>query len=121
MLKELLSLFRSDHALSAMSNEFISMLDTVHGMIGRAGAVYFGEEATAEERTTLYKTDIVVNKMERSIRKRIIGHLTVTGTAAVLPYCLLLMSLVKDAERIGDYAKNISGQTINVCGGFRMN
>ena len=46
--------------------------------------------------------------MERRIRKQVIAHLSVRGVSPHVPYCLLLMSLVKDVERIGDYAKNLS-------------
>ncbi len=49
-----------------------------------------------------------VNQLERSIRKNVVAHLTLPGNTADVPYCLLLMSLVKDVERIGDYAKNLA-------------
>ena len=49
-----------------------------------------------------------MNKLERAIRKQVIAHLSIRGNSASLPYCLLLMSLVKDVERLGDYAKNVS-------------
>ena len=61
-----------------------------------------------EERTRIYKRDVRVNKLERSIRKRVVSHLSIASNTAHLPYCLLLMGLVKDVERIGDYAKNLS-------------
>lgn len=54
------------------------------------------------------KADIQVNKLERRIRKRLITHLTLDANTADAPYCLLLMSLVKDVERLGDYAKNLA-------------
>ena len=46
--------------------------------------------------------------LERTIRKHVVAHLSVRINTPNLPYCLLLMSLVKDVERIGDYAKNLS-------------
>jgi phosphate uptake regulator len=49
-----------------------------------------------------------VNKLERRIRKQVIAHLSLGSERGSLPYCLLLMSLVKDVERIGDYAKNLA-------------
>ena len=44
-----------------------------------------------------------------------IAHLSVAGNSADVPYSLLLMSLVKDVERIGDYAKNLA-ETLDVSG-----
>jgi phosphate uptake regulator len=73
-----------------------------------AGEVYFGGNVSREERKQIYERDVKVNKLERSIRKRVVAHLSVYGNRGDLPYCLLLMSLVKDVERLGDYAKNLS-------------
>ncbi|MEZ4272227.1 MAG: PhoU domain-containing protein, partial [Myxococcota bacterium] len=49
-----------------------------------------------------------VNKLERRIRKQVVAHLSFPSNVVDVPYCLLMMSLVKDVERIGDYAKNLS-------------
>ena len=54
----------------------------------------------------LRATDARVNELEREIRRELVVHASVHGAgdiAAVLVY----MSIVKDVERIGDYAKNI--------------
>lgn len=108
MLKELLSIFRSDNPLHEMAEDFAEMLGIARDLTTRAGSAFFGDPLTAEERTELYKRDVLVNKLQRAIRKRVIAHLSLHGTAADLPYCLLLMSLVKDVERIGDYSKNLA-------------
>jgi phosphate uptake regulator len=54
----------------------------------------------------IYSVDRQVNELEREIRKRIVEHLSLQPTVDV-PACLLMMSVVKDAERIGDYCKNL--------------
>ncbi len=54
----------------------------------------------------LWATDKRINRNERRIRRMLITHAAVHGRTE-FPVCLTLMSLVKDAERIGDYAKNI--------------
>ncbi|MBT8240156.1 MAG: hypothetical protein KJN63_02905 [Acidimicrobiia bacterium] len=53
------------------------------------------------------KTDRGVNKAEREVRRELVVHTSVRGAAADIPMVLVSMSIVKDAERIGDYAKNI--------------
>ena len=60
------------------------------------------------DRNRVYEMDIEVNQLERAVRKQVASHLSVPGNQADMPYCLLLMTLVKDVERIGDYAKNLS-------------
>jgi phosphate transport system protein len=58
-------------------------------------------------RSLVYKQDIKINQMQRAIRKQVATHLSMTTGTADVPYCLAMMSLVKDVERLGDYAKNI--------------
>lgn len=53
------------------------------------------------------KTDVGVNKAQRRVRKELLVHASVRGSGADLPMVLTSMSIVKDAERIGDYSKNI--------------
>ena len=108
MLRELLSIFRSEKPLAEMGQNFSQMLKLAYEMTVEAGDMYFGESLSPDIRTQVYKRDVKVNKLERTIRKQVIAHLSLAGTSASLPYCLLLMSLVKDVERIGDYAKNLS-------------
>jgi phosphate uptake regulator len=107
MIRELLSIFRPGNPLTRMAEDFSEMLQLTCTMTDTAGRSYFGESVETEERAGLYKKDIRVNKFERSIRKQIVAHLSV-GNTGDLPYTLLLMSLVKDVERLGDYAKNLS-------------
>jgi len=54
----------------------------------------------------IYEVDKKVNRLQKGIRKRIVEHLSLRPTVEV-PACLLLMSVVKDAERLGDYCKNL--------------
>lgn len=115
MFRELLSIFRSDEPLGRMAANFSRMLKLANELTIKAGDIYFGDRPTPDERTEVYKRDVKVNKLERKIRKQVIAHLSVHGTSADLPYALVLMSLVKDAERIGDYAKNLA-ETLDLAG-----
>ena len=108
MLRQLLSIFRSDNPLTTMGKDFARMLKITYDTTIKAGQVFSGEGLKPEERTWIYEQDVEVNKLQRTIRKQVIAHLSVHGSAPDLPYCLLLMSLVKDVERLGDYAKNVS-------------
>lgn len=54
----------------------------------------------------LRATDRRVNQGERDIRRELIVHASVQG-AIDTPSILMYMSVVKDVERIGDYAKNV--------------
>jgi len=107
MLKELFSLFRSDDAIARMGRDFSDMLALAHGLTIAAGRVLFedGSEADVSE---ISRQDVQINKLERQIRKQVITHLTLSNKPTDVPFSLLLMSLVKDVERLGDYAKNLA-------------
>src|SRR5690606_1318050 len=54
----------------------------------------------------IYELDKDVNRFERDVRRKVMTHLAVSGPAD-LASGLVLISVVIDIERIGDYAKNI--------------
>jgi phosphate transport system protein len=54
----------------------------------------------------LRATDHRVNEAEREIRRELVVHASVHGSIDT-PAVLVYMSIVKDIERIGDYAKNL--------------
>jgi len=65
-----------------------------------------GDLVAADINADLRDTDQKVNRLEREIRRELMVHSSVVGgidTPAVLVY----MSIVKDIERVGDYAKNL--------------
>jgi phosphate transport system protein len=108
MLRELLSLFRSSEPIAEMGENFSEMLELATELTLEAGRYFFEGPPTPDERTSVSRRDVQLNKMERRIRKQVITHLALGDGQRDAPYCLLLMSLVKDVERIGDYCKNLA-------------
>jgi phosphate transport system protein len=108
MLRALLNLFRSDDPLAAIASDFNRMMRVTYDMTVTAGQAFFEGQASPDTRRSLYKIDIEVNRLQRSVRKRLVAHLSMPGNERDVPHCLALMSLVKDVERLGDYAKNLS-------------
>lgn len=106
MWRELLAVLSDNDPLEPIAREFHQMLQTAGEMSALVKPHLFSHDLSLADRSKIYSMDIEVNKLERSIRKRIITHLSLTGSQ--VEYCLLLMSIVKDAERVGDYLKNIS-------------
>lgn len=108
MLRALINLFRSDDPLAIMGQDFSRMFKVTHDMTLTAGDILFGSVSDAQARTSLYQTDVDVNRLQRSVRKGLVTHLSLPGNQQDVPYCLALMSLIKDVERLGDYAKNLA-------------
>ena len=65
-----------------------------------------GGAVAAEVNPELRSTDQKVNQLEREIRRELVVHASVLGRIET-PAVLIYMSIVKDIERIGDYAKNL--------------
>ena len=107
MLRELISILRSRDPLRDMGKNFTEMLRKAQEAVVKAGDIYFDGETDPKARGRIYALDVEVNRLQRHIRMQIISHLSVHSRSD-LPYCLLLTGLVKDVERIGDYAKNLS-------------
>ena len=107
MIKELLAILRGDSPLNEVSENLHEMMGLVQEMCLETSAVFWGKQLTPDERSGIYKKDIRVNKLERAIRKKLVTHLSLPGNQADSPYGLLLMSVIKDVERLGDYAKNL--------------
>ena len=107
MLRKLLSVLRDDSLLHAIGKDFVHMLGRAESMTSLAGEIYT-RGAPKPDRKRLYDLDLEVNLLERDIRKQIAAHLTMPGNSSDAAFCLRLMILVKDVERIGDYAKNLA-------------
>ncbi|UCG86071.1 MAG: hypothetical protein JSW71_19540 [Gemmatimonadota bacterium] len=108
MLRELISILRSSDPLRELGAQFTEMLRIAQELTLKPGKIFFEGQDRPEERSWVYDQDVQVNELQRRIRKQVIAHVSLTGNSADLPYCLLLMSLVKDVERIGDYSKNLT-------------
>jgi len=107
MLREILEAFKTKDELGSLIEEFASMLEMSSEIVHEATNVYFGALDAKVDRQAFKERDVKINKVERKIRKRLLWRLAGNPDARDIPTALLLMSLVKDAERIGDYAKDL--------------
>lgn len=107
MLKQLFNIWRDDQdPLKEMIDQFQKMLDG-GALMFRAvtDALFLGGDMDALKKE-IYAKDAELNDLEQNIRRQVVVHLSL-GHGSDLTPSLILMSVVKDAERIGDYAKNI--------------
>ena len=65
------------------------------------------ERSQVEDWEEISATDKKLNKMHRTVRKRLFEHLSLSG-GKNLYSSLILLNVVNDIERIGDYNKNIA-------------
>ena len=106
MLRQLFSAFKSGDVLDEAFSQFAEMLGHAQWMFTRANEVLQRQVEPAGVRDSIYQRDKSINELLRSIRRKIVRHLTINPGADVAA-SLALMSVAKDAERIGDYCKNV--------------
>lgn len=105
MIKEILSVFKANTLMDRAFQRSYDMLDLTYNMYLQAKEVLRNTENTELE-VDLSDEDIEVNKYQREVRKDVFNHLVLTD-GEQLSSGLVLVSIVIDLERIGDYTKNI--------------
>jgi phosphate transport system protein len=103
----ILDLFRKDNWSNELVDMIMEMLDLGSNMFAYTIGVMVQGATDDDRQVKLYDRDIRINKLERKIRRRVVSHLSVRGSRAEVPSALIFMNVVKDAERIGDYIKNL--------------
>ena len=105
MFAKFLRKLTSDETIDKAYRRLGEMLERASAMFDCANSVIHGKPA-AEIEAQLYDHEHAINNLERSIRRKLMRHLTVNqGYDTGL--CLAMLSTAKDAERIGDYCHNV--------------
>lgn len=111
MLKELLNIFKKDTKLDQAFSRSYEMLDITRDMFLEAKRS-LRETDSNQIATLVYERDKDINRYEREVRQFVFQHLAVAGTDD-LTSGLVLISIIIDIERIGDYTKNMVELAIN--------
>jgi phosphate transport system protein len=106
VFKELVRILRGEDPARDLTRDFAEMREIAAAQVVQASRYFWHPPCTPEQRQAIYDQDIRVNKLERSIRKRMVALL---ASSSLLDHAhfMVLMSVAKDVERIGDYAKNL--------------
>ena len=106
MFKDLRSFWKGRHFLDEVYGEFKEMLEGAEHMFGMVCRALLQSTDETNLGQTIRDADKQINKLEKQVRRRIVEHLALQPTVDV-SVCLILMSVVKDGERLGDYCKNL--------------
>ena len=104
-LKDLLKIFSEDSLLDEAFTQSNDMLLITHEMFSESKRSLREKDVNQIE-TDIYAKDIEVNKFEREVRRKVLKHISVSGTEGINS-ALVLISIIIDIERIGDYTKNV--------------
>jgi Na+/phosphate symporter len=103
MWKQLIRLLRSDNLLEQAWKESFEMLEIANAMFLEAVRV-LRESDTAEMNADIAAMDEKVDAFEQDVRKKVLTHCAVQN--ADIPASMVLVMIVIDIERVGDYIKN---------------
>lgn len=87
-----------------MRREFAQMLESAHRVMFLSCGAFLRLQDAETVKSEVFTLDKQINKAERTIRKELFLKSVVNHN--FLPFTFMLMSVVKDAERLGDIAKN---------------
>jgi len=95
----------SNSAIDDVHTMLVQMLQDGHDVFVTATDALFGGGKSKETRKEVRSTDRGINEAQAEVRRNLMVHAAVNS--GDLPLILQYASIVKDAERVGDYAKNI--------------
>jgi phosphate transport system protein len=105
MIKEILSVFKSDSLMERAFKESFQMLEITNEMYKESKRV-LRDSDNSEFTYDVNAQDVKINKLQREVRKDVFNHLAMSGNIE-LSSGMVLASIVIDLERIGDFTKNI--------------
>jgi phosphate transport system protein len=106
MFKQLFRAWTGKDLLSQAFDNFNAMLETAERLFDRVTDVLLCKPEAELRSEDLCNQDDRINELEHEVREKIVEYLTFEPQGN-MPAALLLFSIVKDAERLGDFCKDI--------------
>lgn len=111
LFNDIIKIWKSDSLLSQAWEDSISMLNLSHAVFLKS-LDSFNSNDSKEEVRALKREDKKINDFQMTVRRKVLTHFSLETNSRQVPNGLILVDMVVDIERIGDYCKNISDLTI---------
>ena len=112
IFNDVVNLWKSDDLLSQAWKESYNMIRLSNEIFEKA-VFFLREGGEKTEIKALKKRDQEINNFQMDVRKKVITHFAVSNDLSHLPNGLVLLNIVVDIERVGDYTKNILDLAMN--------
>ena len=106
MFDRVISLWKSEDLLSQAWEESFQMMVLSNEMFS-AAIRYLRRGEKIKTLKNLKKRDREINEFQKSVRKKVVTHFSISQKVEDFPSGLVLLNIVVDVERLGDYTKNI--------------
>lgn len=112
VFKDIVKLWGSGDLLSQAWDESYKMMVLSNEIFNQA--IKFLREGENEETIrALKKRDTEINIFQKDVRRKVVTHYAVSQDVDDLPHGLVLLNMVENIERVGDYTKNILDLALN--------
>ena len=108
---DIIKIWKSDSLLSQAWDDSISMLKLSNDIFIKS-IDSFNSYDSVEEIKALKKEDRKINDYQMTVRRKVLTYFSLETSSREVPNGLILVDMVVDIERIGDYCKNISDLTL---------
>ena len=106
MFDRVISLWKSEDLLSQAWEESFEMMVLSNEMFS-ASIRYLRRGEKIKILKDLKRRDRKINEFQKSVRKKVVTHFSISQKVEDFPSGLVLLNIVVDVERLGDYTKNI--------------
>ena len=106
LFRDIVQLWNSDDLLSQAWDESYEMMVLSNEIFTKA-IKYLRRSESIETIKALKKRDTEINLFQQDVRRKVVTHYAVNQKLEDLPNGLVLLNMVVDVERVGDYTKNI--------------
>lgn len=111
IFNDIIKIWKSDSLLSQAWDDSIAMLKLSHEIFQKS-LESFNSPESLKEIKALKKEDRKINDYQMTVRRKVLTHFSIGASAREVTNGLVLVDMVVDIERIGDYCKNISDLTL---------
>ena len=111
LFNDIIKIWKYDSLLSQAWDDSISMLKLSHDIFIKS-IDSFNSHDSVEEIKALKKEDRKINDYQMTVRRKVLTYFSLETSSREVPNGLILVDMVVDIERRGDYCKNISDLTL---------
>ncbi len=112
VFKDIVKLWSSDDLLSQAWDDSYKMMVLSNEIFNQA-IKYLRNGENKETIIALKKRDMEIKAYQKNVRRKVVTHYAISQDMDDLPNGLVLLNMVVDVERVGDYTKNILDLALN--------
>ena len=112
IIKDIIKLWKAEDLLSQAWDRSFEMMELSREIFNQA-TIYLRKGENIDTLKALKKRDREINAFQQEVRRKVLTHYAVEQNTTDMANGMILINMVIDIERIGDYCKNILDLAIN--------